>query len=219
MSLTFGERIGRIEERAVDTVFTATSSYVNEVSTYNGELGDRENLIQVLRSLTGNFPLVWVGYTGGEDEEIDVPGQSGAPLVMRHKGTLIVVCVADDTRGQYRKRKSGSHLTRAGDIALTHRMLSDVRMALGGLQLTATVGGEEEILNPRELRPLANEYIERITNITAVAVPFSFAFNYETTDRRVPGVPITEIHYGITPLTADRAAPGGTPGVHLADYN
>ena len=61
MSLSFGEKVSKLEEAAVDLLFDGMP-YVRVVSTYNGELGDRPKLIEALKTLSRDFPLVLLGY-------------------------------------------------------------------------------------------------------------------------------------------------------------
>ncbi len=185
MTLTFGEKIGRLEEVIVDLLFTGMP-YVKVVSTYNGELGDRAKLVEALRTLKGEMPLVLIGYTGGKDEPVGRPPSPNGPLELRHEATIEVVCCADDSRAQYKRERAGGTLTRKGGMALSHRMFSDVRELLTNRQFAVTVDDEQVVLNEGELIPLDNEYIERITGLTAVSTPFGLYFDYATPDHAEP---------------------------------
>lgn len=221
MSLTFGQIVGKIEEVAIDLLFEGMKGYVTELSTYNGELGDRENLVKRLQNLSKShsFPLVWVGYSGGDDVRFPDDGLiPNVPLTLQHQGTLIVACCCDDERSQYTKRRTGQPLTRAGGQALSHRMMSDVRGILANRQLVTRVDNQDVILNEGELIPLANDYIERITNVTAVAIPFSFYFNYTTTNTATPFPPVKEIAFEIDTRN-NLTGQGGRPGVHINFIN
>ena len=214
MTLSLGEKVGRLEEGTVELLF-AGMPYVNVVATYNGELGDRPKLVEALKTLKGEFPLVLLGYAGGETVEVGRPSEPDGPVELIQQGTLDVVACCDDSRAQYKRLRAGQTLTRKGGQALSHRMFSDIQSILSGRQLTAAVEGEEEpaVLNSEELIPRAVEYIERITGLTAVSVPFSLSISYSTPDHREPyGGEITTINFGIEPITT---APGlnHPPGV------
>jgi hypothetical protein len=198
-TLTFGEKVGRIEEAIVDLLFGGMD-YVRIVSTYNGELGDRPRLVEALRTLKGDFPLVLVGYTGGPFEETVRTPAPNAPLDERHHGGIEIVSCSDDSRSQYKLVRDSKPLTRKDGQALSHRMFSDVIALLSNRQLTATVGGEQVILNEGELIPRSVDYIERLTGMTAVSTTFSLYFDYTSADNRAaPSGEIARVNFDITP--------------------
>jgi hypothetical protein len=181
---SFGEKVSLIEEAIVELLFDEMP-YVRVVSTYNGELGDRDKLVEALRTLKNDFPLVLVGYTGGTDEVVRRPATPNGPTELIHHGTVEIVSCADDSLAQFKHVRGAAPLTRKGGMALTHRMFSDTRALLTNRQFTKTVGGDEKvILNEGELVPQDNDYVERITGMTAVSTPFTLSFSYVT-----PGAP------------------------------
>jgi hypothetical protein len=199
MSLTFGEKVGYLEEAIVDLLFGGMD-YVHVVSTYNGELGDRAKLIEALKTLKGDFPLVLLGYTGGPIDPTGRPPTPNGPLEVRHEGTIEVVSCADDSRAQYKKTRGGAVLTRKGGQALSHRMFSDVLEQLSNRQLTKQIAGETVILNEGELIPTGIDYIERVTGLTAVSTTFSLYFDHTTTDHTAPpSGEIARVNFDITP--------------------
>jgi phage gp37-like protein len=216
MSLTLGQLVGRLEEEVVDLVFDGMP-YVKTVRTYNGELGDRAKLAEALKALKNEFPLVLVAYSGGEDVEWDGSREPNAPRDKQHEATLTVVCCADDLRHQYVRNRGQSALTRKDGQALSHRMMSDVRDILDNRQLTTEVDGEEAILNVGQLDATGNDYVERITGVTAIAVSFSCAFAYTTPDHSAePSGEIAKINFsvGSSRGPADLRYP---PGIHPSE--
>lgn len=195
--LTFGEKVSRLEEAVVDLLFTEMP-YVRVVATYNGELGDRPKLVEALKTLKGDYPLVFVGYTGGTNELVGRPPSGNAPLELRHTGTIELVACADDSRAQYRRVRGSQALTRHGGMALTHRMFSDGLGLLSNRQLTARSEDEDVILNEGELIPADVDYIERVTGLTAVSTTFNFYFDFWTADHRVaPSGEIVKINFDV----------------------
>lgn len=197
-ALTFGEKVSRLEEGVVDTLFTGMP-YVRMVSTYNGELGDRAKLVEALKTLKGDFPLLFVGYTGGTNEPVGRPPTGNRPMELRHTGTLELVACADDSRAQYKRVRGAEPLTRHGGMALTHRMFSDGLDLLSNRQFKAQVGEEEVILNEGEFVPADVNYVERITGLTAVSTTFDFYFDFWTTDHTpVPSGEIVQVNFDIS---------------------
>lgn len=185
MSLTFGEKVSLLEEAAVNLLFDGMP-YVRIVSTYNGELGDRAKLVEALKSLRGDFPLVLLGYTGGPLTLNARPPTPNGPLDLMHEGTIEVVSCVDDSRNQYKRVRDQEPLTRKDGLALSHRMFSDVLDLLSNRQLRTVVEGETVILNEGELIPTGIDYIERVTGLTAVSTTFSLAFSHTTQDNTAP---------------------------------
>ena len=213
MSLSFGDKVGKLEEAIVDLLF-AGMPYVSTVSTYNGELSDRPKLIEALKTLKGMLPLVLVAYTGGTDEEVAGSPVPNAPVEIIHHATIEVVYCADDSRAQYKRVRAGDSLTRKGNQALTHRMFSDGRAILSGRQLTIEADGDTQILNEGELTPVANDYIERMPALTAVSTPFTLSFRYTSPDHREPyGGEITTINFDIGRIGDDGRNLEHPPGV------
>src|SRR3712207_713406 len=138
--LTLGQKVGLLEEAVVETLY-AGMPYTRVVATYNGELGDRPKLVEALKTLKGDFPLVLVGYRGGDSAGGGRPASADTPLDVSHPATLEVVCCADDSRAQYKRARGAEPLTRKGEMALSHRMFSDVIDLLSNRQLKAEVDG------------------------------------------------------------------------------
>lgn len=183
--LTFGQKVSLLEEAIVDTLFTGMP-YVNVVATYNGELGDRPKLVEALKTLKGDFPLVLVGFTGGTNELVGRPPTANKPLTLSHTGTIEIVSCADDSRAQYKRVRESQPLTRHGGMALTHRMFSDELDLLSNRQFKKRVEDEDIILNEGELIPANVDYIERVTGLTAVSLTFDFSFAFCTADHSTP---------------------------------
>jgi phage gp37-like protein len=198
--LTFGEKVSRLEEAIVELLF-AGMPYVRVVATYNGELGDRPKLVEALKTLKGDYPLVFVGYTGGTNEPVGRPPSGNAPLELRHTGTIELVACADDSRAQYKRVRGADALTRHGGMALTHRMFSDSLDLLSNRQLTTRVEDDDLLLNEGELIPADVDYIERVTGLTAVSITFDFSFAFCTADHSTPpSGEINLINFGVGPL-------------------
>lgn len=197
MSLSLGQLVGLLEEKVVDLVFDGMT-YVKTVRTYNGELGDRARLAEALKALKNEFPLVLVAYSGGEDVEWDGSREPNTPRDKQHEGTLTLVCCADDSRHQYVRNRGQSALTRKDGQALSHRMMSDVRNLLDNRQLKTEVDGEKVILNVGQLDATGNDYVERITGVTAIAVSFECVFAYTTQDySEEPSGEIARINFSV----------------------
>lgn len=213
MSFTFGQRIGLLEEAVVDALFAGIPA-LSEARTYDGELAEREKLVEALKTVKHTLPTALVAYSGGDDdaEETALPSQARTVI---HSGTLAVMLLADDTRGQYVRRRAGdSTLARKGGAATTHTLMSEVRRLLTGRQFEAVVEGERHVLNPGEMLPVGNEYVERIKGLTAVAVHFSFWFTYEVAPTFEGDALIEAVHFDLEP-TNQPAGRGDAPGVHF----
>lgn len=212
-SFSIGEKVSLIEEAIVERLF-AGMPYVNVVATYNGELGDRPKLVEALKTLKGDFPLIFVGYTGGTDKLVRRPATPNSPTEMIHHGTIEIVSCADDSRAQYKRMRSAADpLTRKGGMALTHRMFSDVRGLLTNRQMTKTVGDEKVILNEGELIPTDNDYVERITGLTAISTPFTLSFSYVTPGEPAPPSGVINL-VNFTIESPDGSALNQPPGIH-----
>lgn len=215
MRLMLGQLVGLLEEKVVDLIFDGMT-YVKTVRTYNGELGDRAKLAEAVKTLKDELPLVLVAYSGGEDVEWDGNLHPNTPRDKQHEATVTLVCCSDDSRSQYVRKRGKDPLTRKDGQALSHRMMSDARDLLDNRQLTTAVDDEEVVLNVGQLDANSNDYVERITGLTAVAVNFTCVFAYTTPDHTTePGGEIATFNFSVAGAdTAPelRHPPGVFPG-------
>lgn len=183
---------------------------VKEFATYSGEL-DTEQLKKAISSLTPRFPLVMVSYAEGVDTQM--PSTSavlGSPIHFRHDCTFLVVCASADARGDYAQRRG--RLVGNKKVGC-YKMLSKVRETLSGLRIKTVVENDDVLLTNQPLMPESNEFIARLPNITAYAIPFQTYFNWSTKDRSRDGTAVTEVSVGVNSLNAPSEPNNNLPGV------
>lgn len=190
---------------------------VKTFATYSGEL-DSENIKRALGELTPKFPLILVAYGDGEDKRLpSVSPVLGEPIHFRHDCTFIVTCVTNDARGDKNRRR--------GKVGC-YRMISRVRDILSGLQIKKVISdadlemygdavylGEEVLLTYEPLMPLANEYIARLPDIAAYAVPFETYFKWSSKIRSQTGANVVSVTTNVQSLNENQNSPANMPGV------
>jgi len=200
--------------------------YAKEISAYGGDL-DSDRLREALSRLAPRLPLFLVSYGQGEDCEspaqsqlIDSPaadlGQTpsgdieafyGVPLLYEHRCTFTVIVCSDDARGEKARRRG---VVNAKGL---YGMIADVRGALDGIQFwQKPVNADAILLNPMPFKPMAVDYLAKLPDLSAYAIHYESYFKYETADRRVAGLPISEVDF--TVQNTDAVSDGfNLPGV------
>lgn len=209
--------VGGIEDAILQLLEEAMKPLgVKDVAVYSGEL-DSENLKRSIQELTPRFPLILVSYADGEDKQLPaVSPVFGEPIHFRHDCNFTVVCATNDARGNTAQRRGA--LTGNKKIGV-YKMLSKVREILTGLQISAVVedvtskGLTKVLLTYAPLVPLANEFIARLPQITAYAVPFETYFKWSSKDRTTAGTLVDEITVGVESLNTPRRNQLQLPGV------
>ncbi len=198
--------IGGIEDGCIAALKVAAGKYAGDITAYGGEL-DKKDLKTALAELALRFPLFLVSYVEGDDtHENPISPAPGAPWVVRHDCSFIVILVDDNARGEEERRRG------AGGI---YRMLSDTDEALSHRQFAVVIEGETVILNPGEFIPVGIEHLAHLPDQTAYARTFSAYFKYLTPDRRDEEKAIQTIEFGIDLTAASRRTEGNLPGVNL----
>jgi phage gp37-like protein len=185
---------------------------VREFAAYSGEL-DSEQLKKAIGTLTPRFPLIMVAYSRGEDTRMPVTSPVlGSPIPFRHDCEFLVVCASADARGDEAQRRGKL----VGNKKLgCYQMISKVREILTGLQFSTVVENEPVLLTHQPLMPLSNEFIARLPNITAYAVPFETYFNWSSKDRSRTGTQVTQVIPGVDSLNAPSGQNNNLPGVEF----
>lgn len=184
---------------------------VKTFATYSGELSDPAKVKEAIGALSPKFPLVLVSYGDGEDKQIPVVSPVlGEPIPFRHDCSFIVICASADARGDSARRRG--QLVGNKRIGC-YKMLSKVRETLSGLQIKAVCEGEEVLLTYAPLMPTANEYIARLPDITAYAVPFATYFKWLSKDRSEAGIAVEEFVLDVESLNTSGDQNNNLPGV------
>lgn len=213
MEPDFDFYIGGIEDAMIKKLEETMkeSLGVKKFALYSGELSDPTQLKSAIGALTPQFPLVMVSYADGEDtDHTKTSPVKGESNVYRHDCTFVVICASNDSRGIEAQRRG-----KAG----TYKMLAAVRKHLSGLIIKAIYkadensAGVEVQLTLTPLKPLANEFIARLPNMTAYAVPFETYFKWSTVDRTETGTAVSEIILGVESLNTSSGQSENTPGV------
>lgn len=186
---------------------------VKTFATYSGELSDPAKVKEAIGSLSPKFPLVLVSYADGVDKQ-DPPVRPvlGEPLPMRHDCEFVVICASADSRGDLARRRG--QLVGSKKIGC-YGMLSAVREVLSGLQIETVIEGESILLTYSPLMPQANEYIARLPQITAYAVPFKTYFKWQTKDRSEAGKQVETIVLDVESLNSSGSGNTNLPGVKI----
>ncbi|QQS31861.1 MAG: DUF1834 family protein [Acidobacteriota bacterium] len=178
---------------------------VRNLTTYSGEL-DADNLKKAIASLPSVFPMVMVSYADGEDSLFAKSSPIlGRPRVYRHECTFVVICADNNPHGERARRRSK-----------VYSMIAAVRRELTDRRLKTIVDDDEVLLTTEPLTPVANEYVMRMPNITAYAVVFQTAFNWESEDRTADGVDVTDLLVGVDSLNEATTNAGDLPGVEVS---
>jgi hypothetical protein len=205
--------LGGIEDAILQKLEAAMKDAlgVKKFALYSGELSDPTQLKAAIAALTPQFPLVMVSYADGEDTDLlKTPSVKGEPNVYRHDCTFVVICASNDARGIEAQRRG-----KAG----VYKMLAAVRKHLSGLIIKANYQADENSpsvpvqLTLTPLKPLANEFIARLPNMTAYAVPFETYFKWSTVDRTEAGIAVSEIILNVESLNTSSGQSEHTPGV------
>lgn len=189
---------------------------VKSFDLYSGDLGDPETLKKALGAMSLNFPLVLVSYTDGVDTlDPKTAPVLGKPRTYRHDCSFVVICASNDARGENARRRGKA----IKNVTIgTYTMISKVRELLSDLRLKVVVGEGEDaetvLLTTDVLTPQANEYLTRMSNITAYAVIFDTAFKYSTLDRSAAGTPVTEFILDVESRNASSQT-NNVPGVNF----
>lgn len=211
MALDFEFYVGGIEDAILQLLTTEMKPLgVKEFATYSGEL-DSENLKRAMAELSPRFPLIMVSYADGEDKQIPpVSPVFGEPIHFRHDCSFVVICASADARGTNAQRRGA--LTGNKKLGV-YQMISKVRELLSGLQIKATVEETEELLTYEPLMPTANEFIARLPNITAYAVPFETYFKWSSIDRTQEGSAVSNLILDVESLNTPGQSVKNLPGV------
>lgn len=213
MALDFEFYAGGIEDAIIQLLESQMKSLgVKDFATYSGEL-DSENLKKALGELTLRFPLIMVSYADGEDTELlKTSPVFGSPITFRHDCTFIVICASADARGTNAQRRGAL----VGNKKLgVYQMIARVRELLSGLQIKAMHEGKEVLLTLQPLMPKANEFIARLPNISAYAVPFETYFKWSSVDRSEAGDEVSEIILDVDSLNTPSGQTENVPGVKI----
>lgn len=212
-NLDFEFYVGGIEDAILQLLEAEMKPLgVKEFAVYSGEL-DSENLKRSLSELAPRFPLVLVSYADGEDKQLPpVSPVFGESIHFRHDCNFTVVCATNDARGTAAQRRGA--LTGTKKLGV-YKMLAKVREILSGLQISIVPEGETEtiLLTYSPLVPLANEFIARLPQITAYAVPFETYFKWSTKDRSTAGTPVSAVVLGVGSRNAPNRPDGNVPGI------
>jgi phage gp37-like protein len=183
---------------------------VREFASYSGEL-DSENLRQAIAALAPRFPLVMVAYAQGVDKQMPVTSPVfGEPIIFRHDCSFVVVCASADARGDKAQRRGAPVKNQTLGC---YKMIAKVRELLTGLQIKAVSEEAEVFLTHQPLMPTANEFIARLPQITAYAVPFDTYFKWSSKNRKEAGTQVEELLVGVESLNASSGAIQQLPGV------
>src|ERR1700754_52079 len=195
MNLTFDQIIGGIEDGIIAVLQGAfvlspdnPNGYLKTVASYGGEM-ESLDVQEALDVLTPQLPALFVAYGAGEDT-LNPPTQPaiyGEPRHFRHDCGFTIICCDDNARGEKERRRGAP-----GAVGV-YRMISDIRLAVGGLQFRATLGSESKIINPEPLRYAGVDHIARLKDLTAYAVHFGTWFRYSEPDRTQPGQLVQEL--------------------------
>ena len=184
---------------------------------YSGDLGDPDTLKKALGTMTIKFPLVMVSYTDGTDSLLPKTSPVlGRARTFQHNCSFVVICASNDARGENARRR-GKPI--GGMTIGTYKMVSKVLELLSDLRLKVIVGegaeAEEVLLTTEVLTPQANEYLTRMSNITAYAVIFDTAFKYSTLDRSQAGTPVSEFILDVESRNTPSETNDNFPGVNF----
>ncbi len=192
---------------------------VKTFATYSGELSEPDQLKKALGELIITFPLVMVSYADGEDKQNPVTSPvGGEPIHFKHNCTFVVICASSDARGELAQRRG--KLSGTKKIGC-YKMLSKVRDILSGLQIETiaeNADGEDEevLLTYAPLVPEGNEFIARLPNITAYAVPFNTYFKWSSKDRSAnDGSAVEQVVLDVTSLNTSGLRDENKPGVRI----
>lgn len=209
-TLDFEFYAGGIEDGIIDVltpIMQAAPLSVRELTTYSGEL-DREALQEAIASQARMFPMVMVSYAGGESFPYPAtPAVKGRKLRFRHDCHFLVIVADDNPFSEKARRRSK-----------VYGMISAVWTTLTGIRLKKTVNvppNTDYLLTIDPLIPVANDYIERLPNITAYAVSIKTAFKWVSPDRQLPGTPVSQLIVGVdnSKNSAVVQQPDNMPGV------
>lgn len=185
---------------------------VKTFATYSGEL-DSDNLKKAIGDLSPQFPLVMVSYTDGKD--IQLPRQSavlGKPRQFQHECSFAVICASNDSRGDKSRRRGALVGSKKTGV---YQMLSTVRSILTDLRLKINIEGAEHLLTYDPLMPSGTEFIARIPQVTAYAQIFDTFFKYQSLDRSVAGIPVSEFVLDVESLNDLILPEVNLPGVKI----
>lgn len=197
---------------------------VKTFATYSGELSDTSRMKEALGALSPQFPLVMVSYADGVDKQDPVTSPTyGEPIHFRHDCTFIVICASSDARGEHARRRG--QLIGQKKIGC-YAMLATVRKILSGLQINGCfVTGEKDasgedvieevLLTYAPLIPQSNEFIARIPNVTAYAVPFNTYFRWASEDRSPAETNVEKIVLDVRSLNTASGQDLNKPGVEI----
>lgn len=216
--LEFDEFVGGIEDgilAALEPLTVRAGGYLKTLGYYSGEL-DAETLRAFVRENSPNFPLALVCYTDGEDVYSPPIAPVGhQPRIIEHRCTFSIMACADDARGDKARRRGTS--TSVGVL----RIISDVRAALAGLPLRASVTDPEtnevaEVLLTLDPLTLAgHEFIARMPQLTAYAQHVTTRFKWQEPDRRAAATPVSELIVDVRPLPPFSYRTPALPGVQV----
>lgn len=206
--------VGSIEDAILELLENEMKPLgVKTFATYSGELSDPAKVKEAIGALSPKFPLVLVSYADGVDKQD--PGLSpvfGESRVFRHDCTFVVICASADARGDFAQRRG--KLVGSKKIGC-YSMLSKVREVLTDLQIEAVCNGEKELLTYAPLVPAGNEFIARLPQITAYAVPFDTYFRWQSKDRREAGTAVEEFILEVESLNTSSGQDKNKPGVNI----
>lgn len=208
MAADFEFYAGGVEDGIIEILEPVMKSpplSVRRLTTYSGEL-DTANLQKALASGPSTWPAVLVSYADGEDSLFARTSPVlGRPRVYRHECSFVVICADNNPLGERARRRSK-----------VYSMIAAVRRELTDRRLKTIVDDDEVLLTTEPLTPVANEYVMRMPNITAYAVVFQTAFNWESEDRIEEGIPVTDVLVGTESLNEETETTGNLPGVGVS---
>jgi hypothetical protein len=183
----------------------SADGYVKMIKPYQGEL-NASSLRQAISGSVKNFPLIFITYVNGQDEEVVtgsvIPGEA---ITMKRDCRFAVVCCSNDARGTEERQSS------------TYQMMADTVTTLGNRVIEKQEGSEKVMLTLQPLMPAGDSAITQIPGIWAIAQYFDTYFKYDLKDHRELGpIVINEIIFGITPLNAISGPATGEPGVEAS---
>lgn len=210
MAQDFEFFVGGIEDAILTLLETELKPLgVKEFATYSGEL-DSENLRQAIGALSPRFPLVMVSYAQGVDTQMPITSPVlGKPIHFRHDCNFMVVCASADARGDLAQRRG--KLVGSKKLGC-YTMLSKVREVLTGIRFKKVDAGENVLLTYQPLVPEANEFIARLPQITAYAIPFQTYFKWSSMDRSISGTEVSELILEVD-KNETKVLPDERPGV------
>lgn len=179
---------------------------VKAFETYSGQL-DNENLKRAIGEMSNKYPLIMVSYADGVDiRSAATSAVLGRSLHFRHDCSFVVICAADDPRGEKQRRRGSTG---------TYAMMAKVRELLTGRRISKVVDGVTHLLTSEPLIPVSNEFVAKLPNITAYAVIFETSFNWSSPDRTAEGIPVTDFVLDVESLNSPRQNEGLLPGVEF----